>query len=90
MIEIGAYEAKTHLPKLLERVQRGERIVITKHGRPIAELAPVRERDTARIRSAIGNMRSLRDSLARRGVVMKNILRPGETLRDLSHQGHRI
>jgi len=33
MAEIGAYDAKAHLPKLLERVQRGERFVITKHGR---------------------------------------------------------
>jgi antitoxin (DNA-binding transcriptional repressor) of toxin-antitoxin stability system len=32
-MEIGAYEAKTHLPPLLERVQNGERFVITKHVR---------------------------------------------------------
>jgi prevent-host-death family protein len=38
MSEIGAYEAKTHLPKLLERVEKGERFVITRHGRPVAEL----------------------------------------------------
>jgi prevent-host-death family protein len=44
MAEIGAYEAKTHLPKLLERVQKGERFVITKHGRPVAELRPLRAR----------------------------------------------
>jgi antitoxin (DNA-binding transcriptional repressor) of toxin-antitoxin stability system len=36
--DIGAYEAKTHLPALLERVARGEQITITKHGRPIARL----------------------------------------------------
>ena len=34
MDQVGAYEAKTHLPRLLERVRRGERIVITKHGVP--------------------------------------------------------
>ena len=32
METVGAYEAKTHLPKLLERVLKGERITITKHG----------------------------------------------------------
>ncbi len=32
METIGAYEAKTHLPKLLERVRKGERIPITRHG----------------------------------------------------------
>lgn len=40
MIQVGAYEAKTHLPKLLEQVSKGERVVITKHGSPIAVLAP--------------------------------------------------
>ena len=38
METIGAYEAKTHLPKLLERVRKGERITITKHGVPVAVL----------------------------------------------------
>ena len=41
MAEVGAYEAKTKLSELLERVARGEHIVITKHGIPVAILAPV-------------------------------------------------
>ncbi len=41
MISIGAYEAKTHLSDLLERVARGERITITRYGVPIAMLVPV-------------------------------------------------
>ncbi|MGA8055296.1 MAG: type II toxin-antitoxin system prevent-host-death family antitoxin [Burkholderiales bacterium] len=53
MVEIGACDAKTHLPKRLERVQRGERLVITKHGRPVAELVPVATRDVEGIRRAI-------------------------------------
>lgn len=40
MSEVGAYEAKTHLPRLLERVARGERITITRHGVPVAMLVP--------------------------------------------------
>jgi len=38
---VGAYEAKTHLPKLLERVAKGEKITITKHGVAVATLQPV-------------------------------------------------
>ena len=38
---IGAYEAKTHLPQLLDRVARGERLTITRHGKPVAQLIPV-------------------------------------------------
>ena len=90
MSEIGAYEAKTHLPKLLQRVQKGERFVITKHGRPVAELTPVVDRDAAGIRAAIGELRSLRKTLARRGVRLKDILRSGESLRELAHEGHRV
>lgn len=38
--EVGAYEAKTHLPQLLREVARGDRITITVRGRAVAELAP--------------------------------------------------
>ncbi|MDR0591686.1 MAG: type II toxin-antitoxin system prevent-host-death family antitoxin [Bifidobacteriaceae bacterium] len=37
---IGAYEAKTHFAQLLDRVEAGESITITRHGRPVAHLAP--------------------------------------------------
>jgi prevent-host-death family protein len=40
MTTVGAYEAKTHLPELLERVAKGERVVITKRGKPVAMLVP--------------------------------------------------
>lgn len=89
MSEIGAYEAKTHLPKLLARVEKGERFVITRHGHPVAELAPVGKLDEKSIRRAIGDLRSLRDELARRGVRMRDLLRKGETVRGLAHKGHR-
>ena len=38
---MNVYEAKTHLSKLLERVERGEEITIARHGRPIARLVPL-------------------------------------------------
>ena len=41
MQTVGAYEAKTHLPKLLEQVAMGEAITITKHGVPVALLTPI-------------------------------------------------
>ena len=40
MTTVGAYEAKTHLPELLRRVENGERITITRHGHAVAELVP--------------------------------------------------
>ena len=49
MSEIGAFEAKTHLPRLLKRVQAGERFVITRHNRPVAELIPFRTHGAGKI-----------------------------------------
>jgi prevent-host-death family protein len=41
MTKISAYEAKTHFSALLERVAKGESIVITKHGHEVAKLSPI-------------------------------------------------
>lgn len=40
MRTVGAFEAKTHLAQLLEHVQQGEEVLITRHGRPVARLVP--------------------------------------------------
>lgn len=42
METVGAFEAKTHLSQLLDRVERGETIAITRHGEPAALLVPAR------------------------------------------------
>jgi prevent-host-death family protein len=59
--DIGAYEAKTHLPALLERVARGEQTKITKHGRPIARLVPVEHVGPDRRREAIERLKRFRE-----------------------------
>jgi prevent-host-death family protein len=59
--DIGAYEAKTHLPALLERVARGERFTITKHGRPIARLVPVERTGPDCRREAIERLKVFRE-----------------------------
>jgi len=43
MSVIGAFEAKNTLGTLLDRVERGEEIVITRHGKPVARLTPLEE-----------------------------------------------
>jgi prevent-host-death family protein len=60
MPEVGAYEAKTHLSELLERVSRGERIVITKHGTPVAVLAPISDRELRPALEVISDLRDFR------------------------------
>lgn len=45
---VGAFAAKTHLAELLARVEAGQSITITKHGRPVARLVPVGESPVTR------------------------------------------
>ncbi len=40
MIQVGAFEAKNTLGALLDRVEDGEEVLITRHGRPVARLVP--------------------------------------------------
>jgi prevent-host-death family protein len=58
-MEIGAFEAKNTLGALLDRVQRGEEIVITRHGRPVARLVPNEGSiDLAQTRAAADRIRA--------------------------------
>jgi len=60
MREIPASEAKTHLPQLLDDVERGETPIITRHGRAIARIVPEVNRRQEEIVSAIAGILSLR------------------------------
>lgn len=54
-IEVGAFEAKTHLSKLLDAVENGDRVFITRHGKRIAELSAVKTSPKARFGCAKGD-----------------------------------
>ena len=60
MREVGVYEAKTQLPRLLARVRRGERITITRHGVPVAELVPPSGRRTRAVDDVIVEIKRFR------------------------------
>ncbi|KAB2843183.1 type II toxin-antitoxin system Phd/YefM family antitoxin [bacterium] len=60
MNEIGVYEAKTHLPKLLERVAKGETITITRHGMPVANLVPIEKEKKMTVAEAIEGLKALK------------------------------
>lgn len=77
MSEVGAFEAKTHLPKLLERVQKGERFVITKHGHPVAELIPFRKRDPDKIHQAIDSLKAFQKNHRLGGLSVREMIEEG-------------
>lgn len=75
---VGAYEAKTHLSELLEKVEAGEEITITKHGAPVAKLVPVKKevRPEERV-AAIDRIQKLATGLSLGGLKVKDLIREG-------------
>lgn len=75
---VGAYEAKTHLSELLEKVEAGEEFVITKHGAPVARLVPVRKEASVQERlAAIQRIQKLGSGLSLSGLKLRDLIREG-------------
>ena len=80
MTSVGSFQAKTHLPQLLDRVANGERIMITKRGKPVAMLVPA-EAEHVQSAAEIGRaMLAYRDRMKRK---------LGGSFRELAHSGHK-
>jgi prevent-host-death family protein len=80
MKTVGSYEAKTHLPRLLSQVEKGETITITKRGKPIAMLVPTQQALRCDVRVVIEEMLAYRDQ---HGPVLGDDL----TVRELIEEG---
>lgn len=78
MKQVGVYDAKTHLPRLLDEVERGETIEITRHGRPVARIVPL----SPSRRTPAEVVADIRE--ARKGVRLD-----GLTIRELVEEGRR-
>ncbi|MBN1292466.1 MAG: type II toxin-antitoxin system prevent-host-death family antitoxin [Candidatus Latescibacteria bacterium] len=74
---VGAYEAKTHLSKLLERVTKGERITITKHGVPVAVLQPVDQEKNIDTKAVIMELRRFRKKNKLSGLSIREMIDEG-------------
>lgn len=60
-----ASEAKTHFLRILDDVERGESVVITRHGKPIARISPETGIDRKRVQEAMEGMRALRQRIGK-------------------------
>ena len=75
---VGSYEAKTHLPALLERVQAGERITITKHGVPVAVLVPAGKQVKKDIREVVAQLKVFgRGRKLPEGITVRDLITEG-------------
>jgi prevent-host-death family protein len=82
--EVQASEAKTHLPQLLDDVERGATIVITRHGRRIARLVPEAQRRQQEIDEALDNIKKLGKEIRDQHGAMTV-----EEILSLRHEGHK-
>jgi prevent-host-death family protein len=74
---IGAYDAKSHFSQLLERVEAGEEITITRHGSPVARLVPIRRATAEERRAAIQAMRELAKGNRLESLRIKDLIEEG-------------
>ena len=84
MKSVGSYEAKTHLPRLLSQVEKGESITITKHGRPVAVLSPAPQSPERDVNAIIADFRAYSKEHAR----THGSLSAGE-IREMTEEGRR-
>ena len=77
---IQSSDAKARLPEYLDDVERGEVIVITRHGKPVAHLVPAPEVDRERVRKAIEGLKALRKTIQPISV---------DELLSWRHEGHK-
>jgi prevent-host-death family protein len=77
MKSVGAYEAKTHLPRLLAKVARGERFTITRNGTPVALLIPIGGEEKMDTREVIAAIRRFRQGRNLRGLSIRDMIQEG-------------
>ena len=77
MKEVGAYEAKTHLAKLLDEVSGGETITISRHGMPVAVMMPVPSQQKIPPFEVIAKLRRLREHARLDGLSLKDLIEEG-------------
>jgi prevent-host-death family protein len=75
---IGAYDAKTHFSELLEKVESGQEITITRHGAAVAKLVPANRGTSIEERAAaIGRIQKLSASLSLGNLKIKDLISEG-------------
>ena len=78
MREVGAFEAKTKLGQLLDQVEHGEEIVITRRGQPVARLVPVEPGfDREKARRAVAGILEMSKGVTLGGLKIKDLINEG-------------
>ena len=84
MLTVGSFEAKTKLAELLDKVEAGETVTITRHGKAVAKLVPAAADEAERARR-----RALIEEIKRRRVGWDKGAKPGSNIPELIKAGRR-
>ena len=80
MREIGAFEAKSKLGQLLDWVEAGEDVIITRRGKPVARLtSPDQAFDRERAQGAAARIRARRRGVTLGGLAIKDLINEGRS-----------
>jgi prevent-host-death family protein len=74
---VGAYQAKTNFSQLIDRVTRGERITITRHGVPVVVISPVETGNRRPAADVIKELKSFRRTLRLEGGSLREMIEEG-------------
>lgn len=81
MREVQIADAKAHLPQLIDAVERGETVIITRHGRAVARIVPETESRTSQTRQTMQEIAAFRQTMPRLSLA---------EIQETKHEGHSI
>jgi prevent-host-death family protein len=77
MRSIGSYELKTHLSEVLDAVEHGQTVVVTRHGKPIARISPAEAAERENIRAAVQGLLNFPRTRLPKGVTIRSLIEQG-------------
>ncbi len=77
MRKIGAYELKTHLSEVLDAVEHGQTVIVTRHGKPIARILPSQDAEREEVSRAVKSLLNFPRKRLPKGVTIRSLIEEG-------------
>jgi prevent-host-death family protein len=74
---IGTYELKTHLSEVLDAVEHGQTVIVTRHGKPIARILPSDAAEREQVSQAVQSLLSFPRTRLPKGVTIRSLIEQG-------------
>jgi prevent-host-death family protein len=74
MRTVGSYELKTHLAEVLDAVEHGQTVIVTRHGKPIARLTPNGEEKRPQVKQAVEALQQFPRTRLPKGITIRSLI----------------